>query len=1125
LRSGLGDEPVALPVSEIRALSANLHSASRVVSASEADAPRSPGPDEPPAPYRHALFLQERSIPDARLSPEALAAATQRAVRWQSSSGAEEATFRYRLSAAGLDWYGFLGLLAEREREQLPATAAEGAYDWYRVLEEIRVGAYADVSLHPVRWKNPDGSEGTEPPFASFLRPFLQCGVGRLRRGLAQLEAKLNGAAPLLKTSAEVRFMLDLTEILTKKFSSTLILELNAARLRGLLPGNTPYQRFRYFSEQYFTPVKVLELLAEYPVLARLLALAVERWADAVLEFLARLAADRERLGLLLGASGAPEAPHLLGTLRWVQVGVSDLHRQGRSVVIAEDEQGHRIVYKPTSLAVDAQMQCLVHAVNGFGLRYPLRTAQVIDCGEYGWLQFIATLGCESIDELRRFYWRQGCWIALLHLVRGADFHYENLIACGEYPVLVDNEALFHQDPWGKAAGETAYQDASTAMMQSVLRQGLLPFVQRLTREGEGVDSSGLSGAGGQIARSTVRRWAEPGTDKMHVVEADMVTQEALNRPSLQGKPVDATDFLADIVQGFRETYDLLAARRDELRLVLDGFADTTVRHLIRPTRIYTVFLREGHHPNDLRDGLEREELLDRLWALASESPQLLRAIPFEHEDLRTGDIPVFFSRPDSTDLWSSGGERIEDFFAEPSLRAAYRELDRMSEEERERQVLLIRLALSEARSRGLGSVSYGRDSEASSAGEVRPLAWASGLHDAAVHVGETLKRRALVGERGVCWISLDPFGDGRSEGATLRNIAIAREDLYHGAAGIALFLAYLGEVASDGGSTELARGTVRAMLEVMAVTGPASNQALGAYLGRASYSYALQHLAALWSESGLLDEALADLPNIEALISEDREFDILAGSAGCAIVMLQLHAATGEPAALRIARACGDHLLRSAQSFRSGLGWKGSSFASPVAGLAHGAAGIAWALSELASTTGDERYHQTALKALAFERNLLSSSDGEAFHTRVSWCNGLPSVAFARILTSVSMDDPLFAGEIVVGANRILETGAPADSCLCHGVLGNAEILEACGRYCDIEEWRRTARTWAASTARSVEGLERDLLLPLHGRFAGLLCGLSGIGWELLRFAHWGKIPSVLMLEPPRRRTSGKMT
>lgn len=1056
-----------------------------------------------------------------RLPAEALAAAEPRAREWQEACGADDAAFRRRLSSASLDWEGFVRLLAAREAAQSPAAKDEGVGEWVQVLEEIRLGSHREVALHPVQWTNPDGTRGTEPPFGSFLRPFLQCGVGRLRAGLEQIEERAGTSVPLIETSVEIQLALDLTERLTKQCSSTLILELHAARLRGLLPGATSYERFRFFSERFFTPAKVLKMLREYPALARLLSLTVCRWAEATLEFLARLAADRVDLGAIASPQEASGESGSLATLRSVRVGISDLHRGGRSVVIAEDVDGRKVVYKPNPLAIDAQMQRLVVAVNGFGLRHPLAPIRLLDRGEYGWQEHVEAEGCESVDALHRFYWRQGCWIAVLHLVRGADIHHENLIARGEYPVLVDNEALFHHSAPSEAAPETAREDADVELARSVIRQGLLPFVFRLTMAGEGVDSSGLGGARGQVARGSVRRWSEPGTDRMRVVLADLVTQESQNRPSLDGERVDASSFLPDIVQGFRETYDILAARREELHRLLDGFAGLKVRHLVRPTRVYTVFLREGYHPNDLRDGLDREELLDRLWAAVPPSPELQRVVPYEHEDLYGGDIPVFFTQPGSTHLWSSGGQRMENFFPRSSLLEARRLLDEMSEDDRERQVLLIRLTLSEARSRA-------RDPEPKDAPprdleiDRRPLPPAD-LHAAATDVGEALKRRALAGERGGCWISLDPFVNDRPGDDKLRNIALAQDDLYHGSAGIAMFLAYLGQVTAEGDYTDLARATLRSMREGMAATRADANQVLGAFLGRASYSYVLLHLAALWSEPTLLDEALADLPAIEHLIPADEEFDILAGTAGCAIVMLRLYASTHDPAALRLARACGDHLLRTARPAHGGVGWTGHSFAGPVVGLAHGAAGIAWALLELAAATGDERYRKTALEAVVFERNLIASPEGEPFHTRVSWCHGLPSIALARVLSSAAIDEPLFRGEIEAGAERVLAAGRPADSGLCHGVLGNAEILATCGRHCDVEAWRHTADAWAEAAARGVEALERELLLPLHGRFAGLLCGLAGIGWGLLRFAHRDKIPSVLMLEPPPSPNSAR--
>jgi lantibiotic modifying enzyme len=438
-----------------------------------------------------------------------------------------------------------------------------------------------------------------------------------------------------------------------------------------------------------------------------------------------------------------------------------------------------------------------------------------------------------------------------------------------------------------------------------------------------------------------------------------------------------------------------------------------------------------------------------------------------------------------------------------------------MSPKDRERQVLLIRLSLSEAchRAGTDGSGRQGDPTRTPSAQNVDPEA-------AAVRIGEILAQRAVTGARGTTWISVDPFGGDRPQDAKLRDIAIAGSDLYHGNAGIALFFAYLGAVTRNEGYTELARSSLRAVLEAQAATGAAANDAIGAYLGRASYSFALLHAAALWSEPVWLDVALADLATIEGLIPHDEELDILSGSAGCSIVMLRLHAATGEPRALRVARACGDHLLEKASPSSGGVGWTGTSFSRPVAGFAHGAAGIAWALLELAAATGDERYHRAALEGITFERNLLASADGDDFRTRISWCHGLPSVALARVLSASHLDDPLLPAEVEAGAEAIRGPRGPLDACLCHGVLGNAEILGISGRHLGVADWRKTAEGWAANVAQTTEALESEPFLPLHARFAGLFCGLAGLGYGLLRFSRWDELPSVLTLASPSPRT-----
>ena len=63
----------------------------------------------------------------------------------------------------------------------------------------------------------------------------------------------------------------------------------------------------------------------------------------------------------------------------------------------------------------------------------------------------------------------------------------------------------------------------------------------------------------------------------------------------------------------------------------------------------------------------------------------------------------------------------------------------------------------------------------------------------------------------------------------------------------------------------------------------------------------------------------------------------------------------------LAVAVQCGDRLLATAQTMATGIGWKTAMMPQPLAGFSHGAAGMAWALLQLATVTGIERFEYSS--------------------------------------------------------------------------------------------------------------------------------------------------------------------
>jgi type 2 lantibiotic biosynthesis protein LanM len=1019
--------------------------------------------------------------------------AERRVEAWRKLMGADAALFSERLASCGLDGEALCQLLVEAGG----AGPEPDDLSWRELVEDVVAGRYADEPLPPLAALWP--GEGRPLPFSSFLAPFLRVGAARLREGMAAMRAGY-GAAARIGREVETGLLSALACTLYERSFRTLLLELNVARLLGQLSGATPGERFEHFSEEGFRdPKRLAEVLGEYPVLARLMASAVEDWAVACLELLERVTVDRELLGRELQDGRTP------GALMSVRLGVSDPHRRGRGVALLRFETGLRVVYKPKSLAVERKLQALVRWVDERGLRCPHRVITVLDRGGYGWMEHVSPSACPDEEALRRFYWRQGSLLALLRVLSATDFHLENLIAAGEHPVLVDLEALFQPRPAGSRP-ESALEHALELLRRSVLAVGLLPSLELAAAGGAGMDISGLGGEPGQTTPMPIPTLEDAYEDTMRLVRRHGRMEGSDNRPTLAGKPVRTTDFVEEIVQGFEETYRLIALHRGTLASLLHTFAEVEVRFIARATQRYGLILAESLHPDFLRDGLERDRVLDHLWREVAGWPALRGLVPFEHEDLLRGDVPLFTARPGHRHVWSSDGRCLKDFLERDALGEALERLSRMDDADRAAQVALIRQSLVLLEKEGGTAPVQPSHAEVAAPPPASPGECLAG----AVEIGELLVQSAILGESDATWIGLS-LQPGQQERWGLTPLGV---DLYDGVAGVALFLAHLG--ACTGKSTY--EGLARAALEPVRQAcreprGP--RDGVGAFTGRASTLYVLGQLGVLWNEPRLLDEALMGLESLGPLIDADRELDLLGGVAGCAVVLLGLHRRTGDSRALALARRCGERLLATAvPTPRGGRGWPSVEGGAPLAGFSHGAAGIAWALLELEAGTGEGRFGALAREALAYERSVFVPEAGNWRDLRgggdgagmVAWCHGAAGIALGRLLASRHLEGPEVRAELATALETTVRAGTAGSHCLCHGALGNAEALLMAGR-------REEARGLAARVLQERREGGWRCGLPRGNTTPGLMVGLAGIGLGLLRVAQPERVPSVLAL------------
>ena len=1063
--------------------------------------------------WYQALRLGERLAVagDIQTLPFDRERAARRLERWQTQAPfSEDGFFARRLALDGLKPEELAVLLGEEAgslRERHGATPS-----W---LLEIEEAFSSPPPADPFPWHDaiPSDSASSEA-FLVLVEPLVRRGCERLQRHVETLSA----AAPEsleLDPQGTVRCLLPgLLARLRQNLARTLVLELQAARLDETLAGDTPEERFRSFIASLQRPVTAPDILGRYPVLARHVVEGIARWEEVCGEMLDRLVCDWEEIRLHL----APEAPP--GRLTEARID-GDPHRGGRSVFLLLFASGFRLVYKPKPLAVDAALQDLLRWIAARGFEPGFRNLRLLDRGPYGWMEFVESAPCRNAEEIRRFYRRQGGYTALLYAIGGIDFHHENLIAAGEHPVLVDLETLFH--PELESRDLVPDRDRSgRSIWDSVLRLGLLP--RRVWGDGErqGVDLSGLGAAGGAGAVIPYSGTVHAGTDEMRFGRKEIELPGTGNRPILEGQDVSFLDYEEDILDGFARVYELLRTHRDELLSPggpLAAFADVEVRLIFRVTRAYFELYEKSLHPYLLASALDRARFLDQLWVGAQARPYLEPIVPSEHRDLEQGDIPYFKTRPGSRDVWTGTGERLPGLLPDTGLERTALRLGRLGEDDRARQEWLIRGSFSAARLQKTpsGRPEYPFEEAVEPAGRERLLR-------AARAAADRLCTLAFEEPGGATWMSIEHVPD---QGWAFQPTT---PDLYLGLPGIAFALGYLGSLTGEESYTRFARLGLAHQRQIL--DGRPDITTIGGFNGWGGLIYGLTHLGALWGDESLLDQAEGLAMTLGPRIDRDELYDVIAGAAGCLLSLLGLQRARPSQTVRELALRCGERLVEQARPTERGLGWViPVAGPQPIGGMSHGTAGIVMALLHLWRESGDERFRRAALGALEYDRSLYSpehrnwldlragaaemAADESALYP-CSWCHGAPGIGLARLASLPFHSDPEVLQEIETAVETTLAKGFGRNHRLCHGDLGNLDLILEAARTRGDGALRARAGRIAGGILQGVDEHGWLYGLPTGAEPLGLMMGLAGVAYGLARAAEPDRLPCVLTLSPP---------
>ena len=396
-----------------------------------------------------------------------------------------------------------------------------------------------------------------------------------------------------------------------------------------------------------------------------------------------------------------------------------------------------------------------------------------------------------------------------------------------------------------------------------------------------------------------------------------------------------------------------------------------------------------------------------------------------------------------------------------------------------------------------------------------------------ALGIGSRLAEEAIWYDERCNWVGVDPSEAPAGEGLAYRSLG---PDLYAGTAGVGLFLVELWRVTGEPWARRAGQGALRQALGSVDAIPPADR--LGLYTGWAGIA-----LAAVRAGRLLGDEEMESSGNdLARRCTESRlagANDLIAGRAG-AILALLLLAAGGAHALLAVATELGDELIATATRAAAGwswpprAGWRGPG----LTGLSHGAAGIGYALLELARVTGEARFRLAAEAAYAYERRWFDPARGNwadlrhgAGRSRASrafasaWCHGAPGIALSRLRAAELLPEACYRAEArcALATTRLTVAAAlprpGADFSLCHGIAGLAEVLLAGAGAQDVEvdAWNEVALEAARTGATRYAAGAKPWPAGATGDTPALLVGQAGIGLFYLR-RHDPATPSPLL-------------
>lgn len=863
-------------------------------------------------------------------------------------------------------------------------------------------------------------------------------------------------------------------------------------------------------------------LFRKYEGLENRIASLINNLSEYILFFLEKVAIDKNRLNELFGVSFFDISDILLYQ--------GDFHKNSRFVIQIEFNNDEVLFFKPRDSYNELFFEKIISFFrdkNDINIELPT----ILTFDEHSWMsKLVYKNNFDSNEQVESYYENLGKLICIFHMLGTADMIPDNLIITNNKIGLFDLEIITTKSLLLKK------DSIRGRFSESIKKIGALPEWMVADIELNSVVLSSLFFClNTQLVQSYV--W-DKHKFKFDVKDIPFSTNEDRHIPKINNQFIELNSkLLPSLLNGFNLQYEYILQNGEEIKKVIKKNYSSLkkLRVLFHATNIYSQVCTESLVPESYKNENHIPEIIrEFVYHFYSDGYDTDKEILCKsiYTQIMDFDIPYFYFDISSKELRDGHGNNLSTWDFSP-LDTIIDRIDSFSQDDFNLQLRIINQSCSFALDY-FGEHSFKNlPIDQLAIQKEQKCVPAKDLYlKAATKIGDYLIENAVIEKDEINWVSKVRESNG------LYSISLLNYDVYDGLSGICLFYIQLYKSTKKNEYklvfekiyNEL-KQTIKNQLSSNYYSNLPKeikdNYPISPYAFPASFLYLTMQSKELdskdnWDLVSLILDTLLDL------VPKTCQTDYLLGKFGLLDFLLSTKKRFPTIILSKIEFLIDilqDCLSKEAEYNDKQIYWSISDGNKNfnTGGFAHGSSSASYILSKFDPL--NKEISENTIFSLNHDRSFFNEDisgwidnreDANVHNDPVSWCHGSSGIILGRLLMEKNYSDNLFEYEFQIARKNLIEKGLHSNECVCHGSLGNIEVLYALSTRLNDIETKNSIFYYLNVLSEKIINDIKVLRNGVEGNteILGLFTGLTGAAYQLLRFYDWENTPSILCLE-----------